>query len=196
MMRDLPAKRHRWTLKGFIFKHFKAHPWQDPEIITEANRRSAEIRELQHQARLIEHERNVAKEQYKLAKLRDEITFYQEERQAPEPPQNDLSQLLPLLMLLGRKDQGQMSMEDFAPLLQSSSQRQNPSQVIPSSSAKSPPDTSLSDDEIIATIDKIPPKYLKMAKQFPDKIIKSYAQKHFDFNEPTLERAIEIIRSR
>jgi hypothetical protein len=192
-------KKRKFSIRTFLFK-FKAHPWEDSAVQTEANRRSKEISALKYQARLLEHEKEVAKQQYKLSRLKDEISFYEEDKAADQPGQ-DFNQMLPFLMMLmsGQKPEPQ----DFLKML-------NPGFVSPSKAseisstpgfaahASTPVNAeqiSLSDEEISETLKTIPKNYLKMAKKFPDQIIKSYAEKHFNFNEPTVERAIEILRT-
>jgi hypothetical protein len=190
--------QRKHTLRSFFFK-FKAHPWETKEISDEATARSEEIRQLQHQKRLLEHQKNVAKEQFKLTQLQDEIAWYKEEHE-PEPKE-DFNALLPFLMMLmsGNKPEPEQFIQMLNP------NYKNPSALLQKGSsegfavhASTPVNAeqiSLSDEEIKATLTKIPKRYLKIAKSFPDGVIKGYATKQFNFNEPTLERAIEILRS-
>lgn len=192
-------KKRRFTLRSFLFR-WKAHPWEDPEVSSEAQARANEIKALRHQARVLEHEKNVVKEQYKLDKLRDEIEFYKEERNPPQNNQGqDLMQLLPLLALMGKKEP--IEPGDFMQLL--GGQNQNPlptygKNIVSSSVQKTLTpikEEALSDEEIMDILKQIPAKQIKMAKAFPDELIRSYVKKNFDFNDSTIDRVIQIVRA-
>ena len=130
----------------------------------------------------------MAKERDKQRVIMEEIDFYKGQSEPePEPQQNELAQLIPLIMLLKNAQQP----EDLLGLIQSP-QGQGPAKV-----QITPPINkvvSISDEALVQALNKIPKKQLKMARAFPDEIIKSYARKHFDFDEPTIERAITILR--
>jgi hypothetical protein len=183
---------HKWTLKRFLYDTLYKKAWQNKEIKAEAEARSLETRQETAKTRAIEHEFKMVKERDKQRALLDEIDYYKHKDDEVEEP-NQLAQLLPLIMML----KNAQSPEDLLPLL-SGNQNPLPNQKLDAKSLNSTTtplvQVSLSDEQIKAELAKLPKKYLQLAKNLSPEMARAYAHRHFDFDEPTIERAIEIIR--
>ena len=183
---------HKWTFKAFLYRVLTFRGFKDKEIKAEAEARSVECRQEQAKTRQIEHEFKMVKERDKQRALLEEIDYYKHKDDEPEPEQNQLAQLIPLIMML----KNAQSPEDMLPLLTGQNTFTQTQPVAKSFNSTTPQVKviSLSDEQIKAELSTVPKKYLKIAKTLSPEMCKAYAHRHFDFDEPTIERAIEIIR--
>ena len=143
----------------------------------ETKRNRAEIRRLNHQAQVLEEQREIAR-------LKAEIA---DEFEDDEPEESSADQLITNLILSSIL-KGKTPSNALTSVLQS-----------PQSSLGSPPipheSLSLADEEIVNQIKKIPKKYVKLGKSFDDNTLRAFMQKNFNYDNDTVERAIKIFRA-
>lgn len=199
---------------GFFKRLFriKQHTWVDPKIAKEASDRAAEINKLRHEQRVLEYQRNLLRERWKNEQLRDEISFYQNEKNMPSAEEDQAAQLQGLLALMQifAAPGGQNEQAGIAQLMQYFTPGQQIKNQFPlSDKGGSPLDTQqlnenlppeasefgLSDEEIRAEISKIPRQKLALARALNPKIIKAYLKKNFPYDDRTIERAIQIMKA-
>jgi hypothetical protein len=168
-----------------LFKRKKArgNSFQDAEVQAEAAKRSLEIREINHNIRLAEHERELAKARYNLKRTQDDIRFYNEEQNGDdEEEKSPLDGMLTMLL-----------MKAFGVNVGMPQQVTNPPLTIntPINSTVA----MLSDDEIRQQIAAIPKQYRKIGKNMPDTTLQSFLKKQTAFDDDTITRAIQIFRT-
>ena len=164
-------------LKLFI-KRKRGNCFENPEVQAEAQQRSEEIRQIKHLQRFTEHQRNLAKEKFKLQQLQDQISMYETDYEPEEETSSIEQQLLNIILsnTLGKNT-----------LL--SQQQESSNKVFTSQ----PKDT-LTDVEIMGQLKKIPKNYLKIGRKFDDNTLKGFINKNFNYDEDTTNRAIQIFR--
>lgn len=175
---------------GFINKLFKkrGYSFDDETTATEARARSDEIRDLKHQARLLEHQRNVQREKYKLLQLQDQISFYEDEINGDDEDNasgsiDEMFQSILLKSLLGQ-----------APLQNANaslSAHQPPQEATNPNVARK---ISLSDDELKDNLKRMPKHLLKIARAAPEDKVREYLGDKFNLDDDTIRRGIAILK--
>lgn len=147
----------------------------------ETKRNRAEIRRLNHKARVLEEEREIAR-------LKAEIA---DEYEEDIPEESSADQLLTNLILSSIL-KGKTPTNALTAALQSPQ-----SSIDADSSPVSQVGLSLANEEIVEQIKKIPKKYIKLVKSFDDNTLRAFMQKHFNYKytNETIERAIKIFRA-
>jgi hypothetical protein len=166
-----------------VFKRKKArgNSFQDAEVQAEAAKRSLEIREINHNIRLAEHERELAKARYNLKRTQDDIRFYNEEQNGnDEDEKSPLDGMLTMLL-----------MKAFGVNVGMPQQQINPPLINPPINSA----VMLSDDEIRMQIKAIPKQYLKIGRNMPDATLQSFLKKQTAFDDATITRALAIFRN-
>ena len=170
----------------------KKYNFEDEAILKEARERAEVIKQLKFQQRLLEHQRDIKKEQFKMMQIEEQISFYNGEEE--QPKNGDLTTLITgiLVPILLKKFAPDV---DLSGIFNPQSQKALPlPDALPKQNLSDK--TELSDEEIQEQLNQIPRKQLKMVKGMPDVIIKAYAQKNLNFSESTIDRAIQILKNR
>lgn len=182
-------------LSFFSKKKPRGNSFEDDEIRQRAIQHSKEIRELNAQIREAEHQAELEKARLMLMRKQQAIQDYRDEITPPEPEPGIIEQLQPYLpLILSLLSGKQLNSSELLSALNNSPQQQHQAQTSPPKQL-SPGVAHISDDEIKQTIEQLPKKDLKMAKMFPDSVVKSYLQKHFNVDDETADRALTILRT-
>jgi hypothetical protein len=184
-------------LSFFSKKKPRGNSFEDDEIRQRAIQHSKEIRELNAQIREAEHQASLEKARLILMRKQQAIQDYRDEITPPEPEPGIIEQLQPYLpLILSLLSGKQLNAPELLNALNNSPQQQHQAQLSPPKKDDNSPGVAyISDEEIKQTIEQIPKKDLKMAKMFPDSVVKSYLQKHFSVDNETADRALTILRT-
>jgi hypothetical protein len=180
----------------FSFLKRKKYNYENPEIAAEAQQRANEIKALKFKQRLLEHQRAVAREQYKNLQLEEEIAAYRGEEQESQGD-SSFNVLLKDIII-------PIAMRKFFPETPEAGQIAttflNPPPTATTAKLSGNPTNAalpeLSDEEIIEQLDAVPRKYAKFIKAAPDATIKAYLTKNFAYGEQTIDRAIYLMKNR
>lgn len=187
-----------------IFKRNKAKNdyFLDSDRSEEANKKAQVIHELKHQARALEYEAKVLREQKRVDQLKAEIAFYKNPPQEEAPQHNQMQELMQLFLMFqafnGKSGENGGDMAQFMASLQDPNILNSPASsgnLNKSTIPQNINDIPLSDEAIRENLSLLPPDKVKLAKKLNPGIIKSYIKKNFDYSDATIERAIQIIKT-
>lgn len=169
-------------LKRFFYhKKNKTNFSLNPKLQKEALMRSIEIRQSKAILKKEQLASQILYEKKKQVKIADEMSEYQPEQEESDVfnPDKILIDILSKAMTNRAAPQQTNLINHEQPIQQQPKQELN-----------------LSREQIKEELKKIPSNYLNIARNLPDEVLKSYARKHFDFNEATINEAVNIIKNK
>lgn len=187
-----------------LFKSKKReYAFSDPKISAAAAEKALEVRKSLHEIKLLELETVKLKHQRDQLALQQEIALNSQEQEQPKDQMQELMQMYMFFQsLVAKKAEGQSfdDMSNFMAQLNPGFGVETNSRMGESSSARSnsPPSASelgQTDDEIREQIRLLPPDKVALAKRLPSKMVKNYIKKNTDYDDKTIDRAIQIIKT-
>jgi hypothetical protein len=180
----------------------KDYNFNNSKLSQEAAEKATMVRKSQHEIRLLELET------IKLKHQRDQLALQQEIQLNSQPqaePKNQMEELMQMYMffqsLMPQKAEGQSldNMSNFMAQINPEMLHGENGGSTSSERSYSPQPTASelgqSDDEIREQIKLLPPDKIQLAKKLPSKIVKNYIKKNTDYDDKTIDRAIQIIKT-